>query len=94
MHTFSETSVPVGTRDSPALSRTLQIHVPQTGRKRGVRGGTSWGYKEIHKRSAIGKSNLLDKKGSGSWEMGISPYSAAYAKNFDNHLEQTLGVCI
>lgn len=60
----------MGTRDSPALSRTLQIHVPQTGRKRGVRGGTSWGYKEIHKRSAIGKSNLLAKKDLvvGKWE--------------------------
>lgn len=70
VHTFSETSVSVGTRGSPALSGTLQIHVPQTGRKRGVRGGISWSYKEIHKRSAIGKSNLLAKKDLvvGKWE--------------------------
>lgn len=35
-----------------------------------MRGGTSWGYKEIHKRSAIGKSNLLAKKDLvvGKWE--------------------------
>lgn len=34
------------------------------------RGGTSWSYKEIHRRSAIGKSNLLARKSLvvGKWE--------------------------
>lgn len=62
MCTSSEMSVSVGARGSPALPKALESHVPQTGRKGEVRGGTSWSYKEIHRRSAIGKSNLLAGK--------------------------------
>lgn len=68
--TLSKMSVSVGTRGSPALSRTLESCVPQTGRKGGARGGTSWSYEEIHGKSAIGKSNFLARKNLvvGKWE--------------------------
>lgn len=68
---FREMSVSVGTRGSPVLSRTLESRVLQTGRKGGMRGGTSWKSKEIRGRSAVGKSNLLARKNLvvGEWEL-------------------------